>query len=324
MRALVLLAPLVLSLASPALAAEDVAPGAPTFEEGDVVGYDSVDKLKPYLPPEFWDNRDFFFYEGMRLEIGPTQRDYTPAAEYQAATAANKGKAKLGPENSLTGYVSERPFDEKIDCKSDPQAGAKVMWNFDWRWQGDGSMAHYYYSYWDRGEELPLYYEGTSKTIKLGGRVEKEYAAENGDIFRAEKRKQAFGVEVDAPFDARGILLMTYRYKASENPVATSKNDDTWVYVPSLRRVRRLSAAQRTDAVSGTDFTFDDLRSFDGIVPQYQWECLASDLEILAPMNAKVAAYPYEKDHNFGPYASPSPTIAGSCARPTRSASFRT
>ena len=302
MRAPILLVVLALSFATPALAAEDVAPGAPTFKEGDVISYDSVEALKPFLPPEFWDNRDFFFYEGMRLEIGPTQRDYTPAAAYEAATAANKGKPKLGPENSLSGYTAGRPFDEKIDCKTDPQAGAKIMWNFDWRWQGDGSAAHYYYSYWDRGEELPLYYEGTSKTIKLMGRVEPEYAADNGDIFRAEKRKQAFGVEVDAPFDARGILLMTYRYKASENPAATAKNDDTWVYVPTLRRVRRISAAQRTDAVSGTDFTFDDLRSFDGIVPQYQWECLASDLQILAPMNAKVAAYPYEKDHNFGPY----------------------
>ena len=66
--------------------------------------------------------------------------------------------------------------------------------------------------------------------------------------------------------------------------------------------MRRISSAQRTDAVSGTDFTLDDLRSFDGIVPQYKWECLASDLQIIAPMNSKVPAYPYEKDHNFGPY----------------------
>ncbi len=302
MRAPTLLALLLLSLASPALAAEDVAPGAPTFQEGDVVGYDTVDKLKPFLPPEFWANRDFFFYEGMRLEIGPTQRDYTPPAEYQAATAANKGKSKLGPESSLTGYVAGRPFDEKIDCKSDPQAGEKIIWNFDWRWQGDGSQAHFYYSYWDRGEELPLYYEGTSKTIKLTGRVEEEYGPQAADMFRGEKRKHTFGVEVDAPFDARGIMLITYRYKESQNPKATTKNDDTWVYVPTLRRVRRISSAQRTDAVSGTDFTLDDLRSFDGIVPQYKWECLASDLQMIAPMNAKVGGYPYEKDHNFGPY----------------------
>jgi hypothetical protein len=106
---------------------------------------------------------------------------------------------------------------------------------------------------------------------------------------------------VDAPFDARGIMLLTYRYKASDGPQADAKNDDTWVYVPTLRRVRRISTAQRTDAVSGTDFTMDDLFSFNGIVPQYEWTCVA-EMKLLAPMNTMVKAYPYEKDHNFGPY----------------------
>ncbi|MEN8159681.1 MAG: hypothetical protein ABFS41_06405, partial [Myxococcota bacterium] len=50
-------------------AAEDVAPGAPTFKEGDVITADNIDAIRPFLPPEFWDNRDFFFYEGMQMEI---------------------------------------------------------------------------------------------------------------------------------------------------------------------------------------------------------------------------------------------------------------
>ena len=45
----------------------------------------------------------------------------------------------------------------------------------------------------------------------------------------------------------------------------------------------------------------DDLFSFNGIVPQYTWECLGEQ-KILGPMNTKVLAYPYDKDHNFGPY----------------------
>jgi hypothetical protein len=106
---------------------------------------------------------------------------------------------------------------------------------------------------------------------------------------------------VDAPFDARGIMLMTYRYKAADHPRSEAKNDDTWVYVPTLRRVRRISSAQRTDAVAGTDFTFDDLRSFAGIVPQYEWTCLGESL-MIGPMNSKVKGYPYVKDHSFGPY----------------------
>ncbi|MEN8159610.1 MAG: DUF1329 domain-containing protein, partial [Myxococcota bacterium] len=288
-------------LALPAFAQEDVAPGAPTFNEGDIITMDRVDALKPFLPPEFWANRDFFFYEGMQLEIGPSHRDYSEPDLYEQVSQQYKGQARIGPEASLENYSAGRPFPGEIDCKGDPQAGTKHIWNFDHQWEGDGTDARWYYSYWDRGEELPLYYEGTSKTIKMSRRIEPDYAASGHDMFRGEKRKSAFGIEVDGPFDARGILLMTYRYKDSENAKAQTKNDDTWVYVPTLRRVRRISSAQRTDAVSGTDFTFDDLRSFSGVVPQYTWSCLG-EAEVLAPINSKVAAYPYVRDHNFGPY----------------------
>ncbi len=286
-----------------ALAQEDTGAVGPPFKEGDIITYDKIESLKPYLPPEFWANRDFFFYEGMQLEIGPAYYDYSPAKPFLAATERFRGQSKIGPENSLEGHTAGYPFPpEEIDCLGDPQAGTKIIWDFDYQWEGDGSKTHYYYSYWDRGEELPLYYEGTSKTIWLSKRVEPQYLEkQSGDLFRGEKRKFAFGVEVDAPFDARGIMLMTYRYKSADKAPSEAKNDDTWVYVPTLRRVRRISTAQRTDSVSGTDFTFDDLRSFAGIPPQYEWECLG-EFEMLAPMNTKVRAYPYTRDHNFGPY----------------------
>ena len=120
-------------------------------------------------------------------------------------------------------------------------------------------------------------------------------------MFRGETRKNAGGAEVTAPFDARGIMLLTYRYKESDNALDKARNDDTWVYVPTLRRVRRISTAQRTDAISGTDFTLDDLFSFNGVVPQYTWKCLGEQ-DVLAPFNTKVKGYPYVKDQNFGPY----------------------
>jgi hypothetical protein len=294
-----------LALAAPAGAqkAEDSGAAGPKFKEGDVISMDKLESIKPFLPPEFWNNRDFFFYDGMKMEIGPFYRDYTPAKEYVEATKANKGKAKIGPDESLEGHIAGQPFPiEDINCKGDPQAGIKIIWDFDYQWEGDGTNTKYFYSYWDRGEQLPLYYEGTSRTVQLSHRVEKDLLdTQEGDLFRGEKRRGAFGVEVIAPFDARGIALITYRYKSSDGPRDQAKNDDTWVYVPTLRRVRRISTAQRTDAVSGTDFTFDDLRSFAGIVPQYTWECLG-EMDILAPMNSKVKAYPYTKDHNFGPY----------------------
>ena len=299
------LALLVTALALPTAssAVEDAGGAVPTFKEGDVLSFEEADKLKPFLPTEFWDNRDFFFFEGMQLEVGPTQADYSPPPAYEKASAKYKGQARLGPDGSLENYTAGAPFElDSIDCKGDPDAGKKIMWNFDYRWRGTGGGGTFFYSYWDRGEQLPLYYEGSGKGVVLSHRVEPQYLDENeGDVFRGEKRKNANGIQVDAPFDARGIMLLSYRYKNSDGPRAEAKNDDTWVYVPTLRRVRRISTAQRTDAVSGTDFTLDDLFSFNGIVPQYEWTCLG-EMKLMAPMNSQVKAFPYEKDHNFGPY----------------------
>jgi len=49
----------------------DVLPELP-FKAGDVLSYEQIDKLRGFLPEPFWANREFFFYEGMNLEIGPT------------------------------------------------------------------------------------------------------------------------------------------------------------------------------------------------------------------------------------------------------------
>jgi len=299
--ALVFFTAMVAAGAAPAQQAEDAGGQTPAFKEGEIVTFDQVEKLRPFLPDEFWDNRDFFFYEGMQLEIGPSQFNYSPSDQVKTATEKFRGQAKIGPDNSLENWVSGYPFpQETIDCTGDPEAGTKIMWDFQ-AIRGDGT-AHFFYSYWDRGEQLPLYYEGSGQTVSLSHRIEPSYLKKNGgDIFRGEKRKFAFGVDVTAPFDARGIQLLSYRYKSSDMPRKDARNDDTWVYVPTLRRVRRISTAQRTDAISGTDFTFDDLRSFNGIVPQYEWKCLG-ERKIIGPTNTKVKGYPYEKEHNFGPY----------------------
>jgi len=296
-------AALLIAAASPAAyAADDSSAAGPSFKPGDVISFETLEELKPFLPKEVWANRDFFFFEGMKLEVGPFYENYAPASVYSEATAKFAGQSKLGPDGSLEGYTTGQPFPiDKIDCKGDPDAGTKMIWDFHYRWAPPSGVSSFYYSYWDRGEELPLYYEGTGGGVELSHRPEPSLLEQGGDMFRGETRKNASGAEVTAPFDARGIMLLSYRYKESDMPLAKARNDDTWVYVPTLRRVRRISTAQRTDAISGTDFTLDDLFSFNGVVPQYEWKCLGEQ-NVIAPFNTKVKGYPYVKDQNFGPY----------------------
>jgi len=38
-----------------------------------------------------------------------------------------------------------------------------------------------------------------------------------------------------------------------------SKDDDQWLYLPALKKVRRISAGDKKDSFMGTDFTYDDM-----------------------------------------------------------------
>jgi hypothetical protein len=144
---LYLAAAATLCFGSSALAQEDAGAEAPSFKEGDVITFEQLDALRRYLPDEFWNNRDFFFYEGMQLEIGPFYRDYSPPDAYTHLTELYKGQPKIGPDNSRQDYIGGQPFPmEEIDCATDPQAAVKIMWNFVSRWAGSAGHASFYYS----------------------------------------------------------------------------------------------------------------------------------------------------------------------------------
>ncbi len=103
--AILLVAPF--SIHGKELAIQDATPGLP-FKEGDLISFDQIAKLESYLPPEFWKHREYFFYDGMEIKIGPIGRDYTPADAYQNASA--KSKAHVGPYGALLNNRAGQPF----------------------------------------------------------------------------------------------------------------------------------------------------------------------------------------------------------------------
>ena len=53
------------------------------------------------------------------------------------------------------------------------------------------------------------------------------------------------------PADVRGTALLSI-----ENP---DRDDDQWLYLPALRKSRRISAANKSDSFVGSDFSYEDL-----------------------------------------------------------------
>src|SRR5205085_5633073 len=70
------------------------------------------------------------------------------------------------------------------------------------------------------------------------------------------------------PFDLKGVGALSFRY------IDPAKQDDTWLYLPSLRRVRRLSSAQRSDALFGQDTDVDSYGGYAGQIAWMDWKLL--------------------------------------------------
>jgi hypothetical protein len=275
---------------------------APAFKEGDVLGYADVAKLERFLPPEFWAHRELFFYEGMQLEIGPTQRDYSPAAEYVAATEQFAGQTKLRSDGTLEGFVAGQPFPmERIDCLGDPDAGIKIAWNFDQQWEGDGGNGWFRLSYLDRGEALPLAIQGSFAEIERAHRVEWRKLVRERERSTHEDRDRTAGAGVDLARTEDEPLLQVYRYKRKNVARSPDSWHDHWVWDPVRRELTRYGDKFRTVAIAGTDLTLDDWGSFSGAVPEQRWECLGEGT-LIAPMNTTRLGFPYGGEHDFGPY----------------------
>ena len=53
-----------------------------------------------------------------------------------------------------------------------------------------------------------------------------------------------------SPADIKGTAVLT---------IENDGDDDIWVYLPALKKVRRLAASNKKDAFVGTDFSYGDV-----------------------------------------------------------------
>ncbi|MFP4021973.1 MAG: outer membrane lipoprotein-sorting protein [Halanaerobium sp.] len=62
------------------------------------------------------------------------------------------------------------------------------------------------------------------------------------------------------------------RFLQKEND---GEDDDQWIYLPDLGRVRRISGGQGEDSFMGSDFTYDDMKSRE--IDDFEYELLEED-----------------------------------------------
>ena len=80
-------------------------------------------------------------------------------------------------------------------------------------------------------------------------RLRETYGARK--YFGEEKRTVIYYL---SPKNIKGTAFLVYDYPDAE------REDDQWLYLPALRRVRRISASNRGDYFLGTDFAYEEIK----------------------------------------------------------------
>ena len=275
-------------VATPLVSSADVKPG-------DVVTAANAQIVRDLVPDELVPFTIESFPE-LDMKIVETA-DYPVHPKYVEATVKYACQASLGPQGDLLNYTAGQPFPfsewakeatgHRCDLTADdPQIGAKLAWNFNFRWQAGGThFPHTGQTYWrGKGDNTWKVAQGEYRRTYFSHRA--DLLPETTDLVPGTELEFAEYNETMAPFDMRGQRFLVYRYKD-----ALHKDDDIWTYVPSLRRVRRVPANQRADSLFGTDFTFEDLYLFSGYIWEHDWS-FEGDPTLLAAMDSRRECFP--------------------------------
>jgi hypothetical protein len=305
--------------------------GGPTLlKPGDLLHLGDLMKIRALLPDEVWQHRSVFFFEGMQMQVGPCHRRYAFPPFFDAATQAQAGKATLDEEGNLSEYVAGLPFPPDSIDPAAPDAGARWAWNLALRYRGAGPSTGF------RLVDLPgrvgsaETYQGRFFWVQTGGRA--DLLASGGQ--QVKDALWVAGGRFDEPTNARELAWRQIRPEETLEDYA--EPDDTFVYVPTMRKPRR-AATGWVDGlftpqfrVSGSDAaggavpfgsgqygpegsiaptaglsiaTAEHLRrGFEGLTLRpnaYRWT-LKGERDVLAPINSGNPGYPTNPDRNFG------------------------
>jgi hypothetical protein len=222
---------------------------------------------------------------------------YVPNEKYVKATVDYACQAKLGANGFLENYTAGQPFPysewakeatgHKCDLTpDDPQFALKLAWNVNFRWQGGSglNLPHWGFSNMrNNGKEVWRIAQGEYRRTYFSHRA--DLLPATSELVEGTDVEWAEFFDVKTPFDLRGTMFLLYRYDVS------GKEDDTWAYIPALRRVRRIAATQKSDSLLGTEFTLEDFYIFAGYVWDHQWE-FKGETTKLGVMNSARTCFP--------------------------------
>jgi hypothetical protein len=257
------------------------------LKPGDTVGPHNWEKVKGMVG----ENLLMRIKHGYSFKI-KEPKFLKPPKEYLEATERYSNEVRLGNNGEFLNYVAGIPF-SAVNV-NDPQAGLKMAWNFYWRWLGDdyktgggtGEGKIIRYAIERNGSERRA--DVLHHTIKTRGRVTLDSKPEVPGYEHIDWMQLRAD---EYPRDTAGTTTLEIRYADPK------REDDLYIYVPSIRRVRRAPPIQRCATIAPSEFNFDDINSFSGKISDFNYRFLGK-----AKMLGNLAQQQIPFDRKSGDY----------------------
>lgn len=213
-------------------------------------------------------------------------------SRFRQLTEANTGKYAVNDrgvliETSTGTWPQYRPggFPFPVIDPSDPQAAHKIIYNFASRGGPVDDIEVLLNIFWVSENSLNRY-------VDFVGRVLPYESRWSGPIPNPDETSgKSLGYGVN-PYDVVGIASLGWRY------LDPDKWESRWAYIPVIRRVRRLAAANTSDGFLGSHWSPSDAGLFAGTVQYFSWKLIGSR-EALVPYTLPTPKYWEKSDRGL-------------------------
>jgi len=258
------------------------------LKAGTVINADNIDEMKPQefegktiasmLPEkiEWWIRN-----HGLNITLRHSE-PYPVNPRWIEATNKYWKDVKFDPKTRIvTGYKAGMALPNITD--DDPYKACKMMWNVYLNAGYPRADTNYcpFFKFkmidGKRGleKDMTWYWIKVSMEGRLGG----------GPSVIGQNVAFKEILEAIEPYDIQGIGTFRIRYK-------DGRMDDTWAYIRSVRRTRRLSGGAWMDPIGGTDELNDEVSIFSAFPAWYPKYIYLGKRYVLAIAHSKYRAWP--------------------------------
>ena len=122
----------------------------------------------------------------------------------------------------------------------------------------------------------------------INARGQEKIRTMNMKVLEGEDEDKSL-MEFLTPADVKGTKFLNYEH--------VDKDDDQWLYLPALKRVKRISSKNKSGAFMGSEFAYEDLSAFN--VKKYHYEGEAKEVRLENKEMYQTSSAPVSKNSGY-------------------------